>query len=52
MDEKWLHAPTEDYGPSLSSLENYAREEKPSPVPAGWTPPKPPPAPKALVRGS
>lgn len=50
MDEKWLHAPTEDYGPSLSSLENYAREETPAPVPAGWTPPKPPAAPKALVR--
>lgn len=43
MDEKWLHAPTEDYGPSLSSLENYAREQTPAPVPAGWTPPKPPP---------
>jgi len=42
MDEKWLHAPTEDYGPSLSSLENYAREQKPAPVPAGWSPPKPP----------
>ena len=48
MDEKWLHSPTEDYGPSLSSLENYAREQKPAPVPAGWTPPKPPPAPTAL----
>ncbi|NLR70387.1 DUF1838 family protein [Novosphingobium sp. ERN07] len=46
MDEKWLHAPTEDYGPSLSSLENYAREQTPAPVPAGWTPPVPPPAPK------
>ncbi len=45
MDEKWLHAPTEDYGPSLSSLENYARQQKPAPVPAGWTPPQPPPAP-------
>ncbi|MBO9570507.1 MAG: DUF1838 family protein, partial [Cellulomonas iranensis] len=45
MDEKWLHSPTEDYGPSLSSLENYAREQKPAPVPAGWTPPEPPPAP-------
>ncbi|MBB5686685.1 DUF1838 family protein [Sphingobium boeckii] len=44
MDEKWLHAPTEDYGPSLSSLENYARYQKPAPVPAGWTPPQPPPA--------
>jgi len=42
MDEKWLHAPTEDYGPSLSSLENYAREQKPAPVPVGWSPPQPP----------
>jgi hypothetical protein len=46
MDEKWLHSPTEDYGPSLSSIENYAREQKPAPVPAGWTPPQPPAAPK------
>ncbi|RZF66038.1 DUF1838 domain-containing protein [Sphingomonas populi] len=44
MDEKWLHAPTEDYGPSYSSLENYARFQKPAPVPAGWTPPQPPAA--------
>jgi hypothetical protein len=43
--EKWLHAPTEDYGPSLSSLENYARQQTPAPVPAGWTPPQPPPPP-------
>lgn len=52
MDEKWLHAPTEDYGPSLSSLENYAREQKPAPVPAGWSPPKPPapPAPFPVKR--
>jgi Protein of unknown function (DUF1838) len=42
MDEKWLHAPTEDIGPSLSSLENYAREQTPAPVPPGWTPPQPP----------
>jgi hypothetical protein len=42
MDEKWLHAPTEDYGPSLSSLEHYAREQTPAPVPAGWSPPQPP----------
>lgn len=42
MDEKWLHAPTEDYGPSLSSLENYARQQTPAPVPQGWTPPQPP----------
>ncbi|PNU06831.1 DUF1838 family protein [Novosphingobium guangzhouense] len=48
MDEKWLHSPTEDYGPSLSSLENYAREQKPAPVPAGWSPPQPPAAPKKL----
>ncbi|PVX30680.1 DUF1838 family protein [Sphingomonas pokkalii] len=44
MDEKWLHAPTEDYGPSYSSLENYARFQKPAPVPEGWTPPQPPAA--------
>jgi len=42
MGEKWLHAPETDYGPSLSSLENYAREQKPAPVPEGWTPPQPP----------
>jgi len=45
MDPKWLAAPTSDYGPSLSSLENYAREQKPAPVPAGWSPPQPPAAP-------
>lgn len=43
MDPKWLAAPDSDYGPSLSSLENFAREQKPAPVPAGWTPPQPPP---------
>ncbi|MFV3126639.1 DUF1838 family protein [Niveispirillum sp. KHB5.9] len=47
MDPKWLAAPTEDYGPSLSSLENYAREQKPATVPAGWTAPQPP-APRTL----
>ncbi|MEC3947488.1 DUF1838 family protein [Sphingobium sp. HWE2-09] len=47
MDPKWLSAPTTDYGPSLSSLENYAREQKPAPVPAGWSPPQPPAAPTA-----
>ncbi|MFY8092635.1 MAG: DUF1838 family protein [Niveispirillum sp.] len=47
MDPKWLAAPTEDYGPSLSSLENYARFQTPAPVPAGWTPPQPP-APRTL----
>jgi Protein of unknown function (DUF1838) len=50
MDPKWLSAPTEDYGPSLSSLENYAREQKPAPVPAGWTPPQPPPPAKLKPR--
>lgn len=42
MDPKWLSAPTEDYGPSLSSLENYAREQIPAPVPYGWRPPAAP----------
>ncbi len=28
---KFLEAPDKDYGPSLSSLENYAREQKPAP---------------------
>jgi hypothetical protein len=48
LDPKFLSAPTEDYGPSLSSLENYALTQKPAPVPPGWTPPEPPPAPTAL----
>jgi hypothetical protein len=42
VDPKYLSAPTEDYGPSLSSLENYAHEQKPAPVPPGWSPPQPP----------
>lgn len=42
VDPKYLSAPMEDYGPSLSSLENYARYQKPAPVPSGWTPPQPP----------
>jgi hypothetical protein len=42
IDPKYLSAPTEDYGPSLSSLENYAKIQKPAPVPPGWTPPQPP----------
>jgi hypothetical protein len=42
IDPKYLSAPTEDYGPSLSSLENYAKTQKPAPVPPGWTPPQPP----------
>ena len=33
MDPKWLVAPREDYGPSLSSLENYALTEQPAPAP-------------------
>jgi hypothetical protein len=46
LGEKWLHAPTEDYGPSYSSLENYARFQQPAPVPQGWAPPQPPAASK------
>lgn len=42
----YLEAPTEDYGPSLSSLEHYAREQRPAPVPAGWSPPQPPAPPQ------
>ncbi len=42
VSPKFLSAPTTDYGPSLSSLENYAREQTPAPVPPGWTPPQPP----------
>jgi hypothetical protein len=45
IDPKFLSAPTEDYGPSLSSLENYKKTQKPAPVPAGWTAPQPPPPP-------
>lgn len=30
IDPKFLSAPTEDYGPSLSSLEWYARQQKPA----------------------
>jgi hypothetical protein len=29
---RFLEAPTEDYGPSFSSIENFARNEKPAPV--------------------
>jgi hypothetical protein len=29
---KFLEAPTEDYGPSLSSIENYVRTQQPAPV--------------------
>ena len=45
---KFLEAPTEDYGPSLSSIENFARNQKPAPVdptikvaPPGTLPPGP-----------
>lgn len=31
MDPKWLEAPREDYGHSLSSLENYVLTEEPVP---------------------
>ncbi|MEL7028182.1 MAG: DUF1838 family protein [Pseudomonadota bacterium] len=31
LGEKFLSAPTEDYGPSLSSLERYALEQEPAP---------------------
>ncbi|MDZ5649452.1 DUF1838 family protein [Nitrospirillum sp. BR 11828] len=43
MDAKWLSAPDSDYGPSLSSIENYAHQQTPASVPAGWAPPTPPP---------
>jgi hypothetical protein len=42
LNPKFLSAPTKDYGPSLSSMENYALHEKPAPVPAGWSPPQTP----------
>jgi hypothetical protein len=47
ISPKFLTAPTTDYGPSLSSLENYALHEKPAPVPPGWKTPEPPPPPGA-----
>ena len=42
IDPKFLSAPTEDYGPNESSLEAYATEQTPAPVPDGWEPPKAP----------
>jgi len=42
IDPKFLSAPTEDYGPNVSSLEAYAVEQTPAPVPDGWEPPKAP----------
>lgn len=48
IDPKLLRAPTleEDTLPNESSLEAYAKEQTPAPVPEGWTPPKPPAPPK------
>lgn len=48
IDPKLLRAPTleEDTLPNESSLEAYAKEQKPAPVPEGWAPPKPPAPPK------
>ncbi len=43
LGPKWFDAPDHDYGPSLSSLENYKLTQTPAPVPAGWSPPQPPP---------
>lgn len=51
IDPKFLSAPTEDYGPSLSSLENYAREQTPAPVPEGYEPLETPVAPSFPGRG-
>lgn len=45
IDPKFLSAPTYDYGPNESSLETYAKRQKPAPVPVGWAPPKTPEAP-------
>ncbi len=52
MGEKWLDAPQTDYGPSLSSIENYMKDHKPAPVPQGWEPPKAPATPQPLQRGA
>jgi len=48
IDLKMLRAPTleEDTLPNESSLEAYVKEQKPAPVPAGWSPPQPPAPPK------
>ena len=48
IDPGYLVAPTEDYGPSLSSLENYIKTHTPASVPVGWGPPQPPAAPPPL----
>lgn len=48
IDPNMLRAPTleEDTLPNESSLEAYAKEQKPAPMPAGWSPPQPPAPPK------
>ena len=48
IDPGYLEAPTEDYGPSLSSLENYKLTQKAAPVPEGWAAPQAPSAPPPL----
>jgi len=45
-DPLMLSAPTEDNLPNESSLEAYAKEQQPAPVPPGWQPPQPPPPPE------
>lgn len=55
IDPGYLEAPTQDYGPSLSSLENYKLREQPAPVPEGWAPPQPPalpPLPSFMAPGA
>ncbi len=42
ISPKDLSSLTEKYRPSLLSLENYAKTERPAPVPPGWSPPQPP----------
>ena len=42
ISPKYLSSPTEKYRPSLLSLENYAKTERPAPVPPGWSAPQPP----------
>ncbi|MBH0113339.1 DUF1838 family protein [Novosphingobium sp. YJ-S2-02] len=51
MGDKWLHAPESDYGPSLSSIENYKKDHEPAPVPEGWEPARAPATPQPLQRG-
>lgn len=48
IDPKMLRAPTleEDTLPNESSLEAYAKKQKPAVAPPGWAPPQPPSPPK------